>query len=71
MSDLIKIIDERETRKTNKQTRTTTRTTTTKKKRHKITRRDRSYSEMVRAKSFCCTFKLGVLQSICKASLIF
>ena len=41
------------------------------KKRHKITRRDRSYSEMVRAKSFCCTFKLGVLQSICKASLIF
>ena len=42
-----------------------------KKQWHKITRRDRSYSEMVRAKSFCCTFKLGFLQSICKASLVF
>ena len=29
----------------------------------------RSYSE--RAKLFCCAFKLGFLQLICKASLIF
>ena len=31
----------------------------------------RSYSERVRAKWFCCAFKLGFLQLICKASLIF
>ena len=30
-----------------------------------------SYSESVRAKWFCCTFKLGFVQLICKASLIF
>ena len=33
--------------------------------------RDRSYSEKVRAKLFYCAFKLGFLQLICKASLIF
>ena len=32
---------------------------------------DRSYSERVRAKWFCCAFKLGFLQLICKASLTF
>ena len=32
---------------------------------------NRSYSERVRAKLFCCAFKLGFLQLICKASLIF
>ena len=31
----------------------------------------RSYSERVRAKLFCCVFKLGFLQLICKPSLIF
>ena len=31
----------------------------------------RSYSESVKAKWFCCAFKLGFLQLICKASLIF
>ena len=31
---------------------------------------DRSYSERVRGKWFCCAFKLGLLQLICKASLI-
>ena len=31
---------------------------------------NRSYSESVRAKWFCCTFKLGFLQLICKASLV-
>ena len=32
---------------------------------------NRSYSENVRAKWFCCAFKLGFIQLICKASLIF
>ena len=32
---------------------------------------DKSYSERVRAKWFCCAFKLGFPQLICKASLIF
>ena len=32
---------------------------------------DKSYSESVRAKWFCCVFKLGFLQLILKASLIF
>ena len=52
----MKIIDERETKKKQKQKRT---------------RGDRSYNERVRAKWFCCVFKLGFLQLICKASLIF
>ena len=32
---------------------------------------DRSYKERVRARWFCCAFKLGFLQLICKASSIF
>ena len=46
---------------------------TTKEKQTKAERSkgNRSYSERVRAKWFCCTFKLGFLQLICKASLIF
>ena len=32
---------------------------------------DASYSENVRAKWFCCAFKLGFLQLLCKASLMF
>ena len=32
---------------------------------------NRSYSERVRVEWFCCAFKLGFLQWICKASLIF
>ena len=31
---------------------------------------NRSYSERVRAKWFCCAFKLGFLQLICKASFV-
>ena len=44
-----------------------------KKQRQKRTRGggDRSYSERVRANLFCCAFKLGFLQLICKAPLIF
>ena len=45
---------------------------TTKEKQAKAERskENRSYSEKVRAKSFCWTFKLGFLQLICKAFLI-
>ena len=56
MSKIIKIIDQRETQKQNK----------TKKKKG-----GGSYSERVRDKWFCWAFKLGFLQIICKASLIF
>ena len=41
------------------------------KEKQKRTRGDRSYNERARAKSICCAFKLGFLQLICKASLIF
>ena len=34
-------------------------------------RSDASYSESVKAKYFCCAFKLDFLELICKASLIF
>ena len=55
--------------------KTTTATTTknqTKKEKSKAEREGgRSYSERVRAKLFCCVFKLGFLQLICKPSLIF
>ena len=44
----MKITEERETQKKAKQ-------------RQKRTRGDRSYSKNVRAKWFCCTFKLGFL----------
>ena len=47
--------------------------TTTKEKQTETERSkgNRSYSERVRAKWFCCAFKLGFLQLICKASLTF
>ena len=41
------------------------------KQRQKRARGNRSYSERVRAKWFCCAFKLGFFQLICNASLIF
>ena len=62
MSGIMKIIDERETQK--KQNKTN-------KQRQQRTKGDRSYSERVRAKWFCCAFnKSGFLQLICKASLM-
>ena len=54
-------IDEREMQKTTKEKQTKTERSNGK----------RSYSESVRAKWFCCAFKLDFLQLICKASLIF
>ena len=59
--EIMKKIDEREMQKTTNQKQTKT----------KRSNGDRSYSEMVRAKWFCCAFKLDFLQLICKASLIF
>ena len=57
----MKTIDEREMQKK------------TKEKQTKTERRkgNRSYSKRVRAKWFCCAFKLGFLRLICQASLIF
>ena len=42
-----------------------------KNKERKKQRSGTSYSENVRAKCFCCTFKLGFIQLIHKTSLIF
>ena len=56
----MKTIDEREMQKNNKRKTKTERS-----------KGNRSYSERVRAKGFCCAFKLGFLQLICKDSLIF
>ena len=53
----MKIIDERETQ--GKKTKT------------ENNKGNNSYSERVKAKWFCCAFKLGFLQLICKATLIF
>ena len=53
----MKITDERETQK--------------KKIKTEKNKGDKSYSERVRAKLFCCAFKLNFLQSIYKVSLIF
>ena len=46
---------------------------TTKEKQTKTERSNgnRSYSKRVRAKLFCCAFKSGFLQLMCKSSLIF
>ena len=56
MSEIMKIIDERERKK---------------KKNQKGTKGDARYSESVRAKWFVYAFKLVFLQLICKTSLIF
>ena len=59
--EIIKALDEREMQKTTKEKQTKT----------ERIKGNRRYSERVRAKWFCCAFKLGFLQLICKASLIF
>ena len=40
-------------------------------KKKKKQRDDGSYSDSMRAKWLCCEFKLGFVQLMCKASLIF
>ena len=59
--EIIKTVDEREMQKTTKEKQTKT----------ERSKGNRSYSERVRAKWFCCAFKWDFLQLICKASLIF
>ena len=63
----MKIVDERETQKTT----TATIKQNKNKQRQKRERGNKIYSERVRAKWFCCAFKLGLLQLICNASLVF
>ena len=55
----MKIKDERETQKNKNKTKT------------EKNKGGKSYIERPRAKWFCCVFKLGFLQLMCKASLIF
>ena len=57
----MKTIDEREMQTTTKEKQTKT----------ERSKGNRSYSERVIAKWFCCAFKLGFLQLMWKASLIF
>ena len=57
----MKTLDDREIQKATKEKKTKT----------EQSKENRSYCERVRAKWFCCAFKLGFLQLICKASLIF
>ena len=59
--EIMKTIDEREMQKTTKEKQT----------KAERSKGNRSYSERVRAKWFSCAFKLGFLQLICNASLIF
>ena len=59
--EVMKTIDQREMQKTTKEKQTKT----------ERSKRNRSYSEKVRAKCICCAFKLGFLQLICKAYFIF
>ena len=61
MPDIMETIDEREKENKNKN----------KNKERKKQMGGASFSESVRAKWFCCAFKLGFVQLICKASLIF
>ena len=57
----MKTIDEREMQKAIKEKQTKT----------ERNKGNRSYSERVTAKLFCCVFKLGFLELVCKACLIF
>ena len=57
----MKTIDEREIQNTTKEKQTKT----------EKSKGNKCYSEKVRAKWFCCGFKLGFLQLLCKASLVF
>ena len=61
MSEIMKITHERERQEEKKK----------KNKDRKTQRSGASYSESVRAKWFCYAFNLGLVQLICKASLIF
>ena len=68
--EITKTRDEKETQPSSPPPKKTLKNKQTNKQRQKRTRGNRSYSEWVRSKWFCCAFKLGFLQLICKASLI-
>ena len=59
--EIMKTIDEGKMQKTTKEKQT----------KAERSKGNRSYSEKMRAKWFCCAFKLGSLQVISNASLIF
>ena len=59
--EIMKTIDEREMQKATKEKQT----------KAERSKGNRSYKERVRAKWFCCAFKLGFLQLTCKPFLIF
>ena len=59
--EIMKTIDQTKMQKTTKEKQTKT----------AGSKGNRNYSERVKAKWFCCAFKLGFLQLICKATLIF
>ena len=59
--EIMKTKDERQMQKTTKEKQT----------KAESSKGNRSYNERLRAKSFCCAFKFGFLQSIYKASLTF
>ena len=59
--EIMKTIDERGMQKSTKEKQTKT----------ERSKENRNYSERVRAKWFCFAFKLGFLNFMCKASLIF
>ena len=61
MSEIVEIIDERETQKQQQQ----------KKQRQRTIRGNKIVNGKVRAKWFCCAHKLGFIQLMFKASLIF
>ena len=67
----ILIVRDNENNRWKRNAKTKTKKEKKQKERQIRTRGDRSYSEWVRAKWFCCAFKLGFLQIICKTSLIF
>ena len=62
MPEMMKIINERQTQKQQQQQ------TNKQRNKDKKEQGDKSYSEMVKVKWFCCAFKLGFLLLICKAS---
>ena len=59
--EIMKTMDKKEMQKTRKE----------RQKKTERSKGNRSYNERMRAKWFCFAFKLGFLQLICKASLIF
>ena len=73
MSEIMIKIDERATQRQTNKPKKKKKISTTKanKQREKRTRQGRNYDERMRAKWFCCAFKFGFVQLICKSSITF